>query len=167
MDGATDARVAGATRDSRPVPSVEGIHPRWWGRRCYIKHSAAAAVDRPAVLFALVEANDLEGDLLQGKLLANSADELECVCIGIGGGAQLNLNRFSGKVRKALLKFPVKNEGDIGIKLLLQLEELQLLPCPRTNLVHSQNNLVGASVMRQRVENTWMLQALQLCGNHW
>ena len=49
-------------------------------------------------------------------------------------GAQLDFDRFGSQIGKALLKFSVKNEGEIGIKLLLQLEELEFLPCPRTHL---------------------------------
>ena len=81
---------------------------------------------------------------------------------GSCSGAQLDLDRFAGEVRKALLKFSIENEGEIGIKLLLQLEELELLPCPRTDLVHGKNKLIGASVMRQRIKNTRMFQAV-----HW
>ena len=108
-----------------------------------------------------MEANDLEGYLLKGKLLANTADKLERSGIGIVHGAQLNFDRFRRQVGKALLKFSVKNEGDIGIKLLLQLEELELLACPRTHLVHGKNQLIGASVVCERVKNTWMFQTVQ------
>ena len=95
-------------------------------------------------------------------MFANTTDELERFCIGIVGGAQLDFDRFGGKVRKALLKFSIQNKGQIGIKLLLQLEELELLPCPGTDLVHGKNNLIGASVVRQCIENTGVFQTI-----HW
>ena len=56
----------------------------------------------------------------------------------------------------AFLELKLENE-----KLREELKELQLFPCPRTHLVHGKNNFVGASVMCERIKNTWMFQAAQ------
>ena len=109
-----------------------------------------------------MKANDLESYLLEGKLLASTIDKSERFGMGIVQGAQLNFDRLGSQFGKTLLKFSVKDEGDVGIQLLLELEELQLLPCPRTSFVHGEHNLIGASVVCQRIENTRMFQTVQL-----
>ncbi len=121
----------------------------------------AVAAGRTAIAFDLFEADDLEPYLLEGKLLANTGNKFQRFNIKIVQRAQLNFDQFRRQIGKAFLKFSIKNEGEVGIKLLLELKELQLFPCPRTHLVHGKNNFVGASVMCERIKNTWMFQAAQ------
>ena len=108
-----------------------------------------------------MEANDLEGYLLKRKLFASTADKLERFRVQIVHRAQLNFNRLGGEIGETLLKLSIKDEGEIGVKFLLKLKELELLAGPRTQLVHGQNKLVRARVMRKRIKNTRMFQTVQ------
>ncbi len=148
------------TNDVADLLIAEGSRRR--ERRRYNYHLVAVAAGQPTITFGLIEADDLERDLLEGKLLANTLDKLERLGIGIVHGTQLNLDRLRREVGKVLLKFSVENKGDIGIKLLLQLEELEILACPGTHRVDGQHHLIGASVMCERIENSRMFQAVQL-----
>ena len=118
---------------------------------------SSAAITRGACATAtfllLSDEHDLEPDLLQRELIPGPTKEAECPFRGLEGGAQLNADILAEEMRKVVLHLPIEDERDVGIELLLKLEELQLTMLPGTGLKHGEDEDILTGVVGKGVEH--------------
>lgn len=101
----------------------------------------------------LPDQNDLEADLLESKLVTGATQKLHRSLRRLVGGAQLDADRLAEQVGEVFLHLPVEDEGDIGVQLLLKLEELELPVLPGARLEHGEHEEILAGVMGKGVEH--------------
>src|SRR3977135_1008152 len=86
----------------------------------------AAAALFSASAHRFIDSEDFERYMLQGKLFADAAAEIECIPIGFVHRPELDFDMFGGELRKCLAQLSVEKEREVGIELLLELKELEL-----------------------------------------
>ena len=69
------------------------------------------------------------------------------------GSTKLDTHGFAKKMGKVLLHLSIKNEGDIGIKLLLELKELALSKVPGSGLEHRKDQDILTGVMGKCIKH--------------
>jgi len=84
----------------------------------------------PAVCNYFADYDNLKADLLECELVAGPSKKAHCLLRRFLGSTEFDTHRFSLQMGKVFLHLTVQDEGDIGIQLLLELEELSLSMLP-------------------------------------
>jgi len=101
----------------------------------------------------LPDHNHLEGDLLQGELVAGTAEESHRPLGGFVDGAEFNPDLLAREVGEVVPQLPVEDERHVGVELLLKLPELAIAQIPGSRLEHGEYEHVIARVMGKGVEH--------------
>ena len=101
----------------------------------------------------LSDQHDFEADLLESKLVTGATQKLHCSLRRLVGGAQLDADGLAEQVGEVFLHLPVEDEGDVGVQLLLKLEELELPMLPGARLEHGEHEEILAGVVGKGVEH--------------
>ncbi len=59
-------------------------------------------------------------------------------------------------------QFAIEEKGNVGVKFLLKLEELQVGIIPRPRLPHREEDLVGLRLVRKKIDHTGMFETARL-----
>lgn len=112
-----------------------------------------------ASLCLLPDQYHLETDLLKSQLVTGPAEETEGSLRGLEGGAQLDTHGLAKEIGKVVLHLPVENERDIGVQLLLKLEELLLPVLPGAGLEHGEHQDILTGIVGKGVEHSGSLDS--------
>lgn len=125
--------------------------------------TAAASAGRTcatAASFRLFADQDgLESDGLKGQLFTGTTKETHRALGGFVNSSKLDADRFSPQMGEVVRQFAVKDEGDVGVELLLKLPELTIAKLPRTLLEHGQHEDILAGIMGEGIEHSCPLDA--------
>lgn len=121
--------------------------------------TAAGGRSAAATFLLLADEHDLEAYLLQRELVPGAAKETKRTLRGLEGSAQLDADRLAQEMGKVVLHLPVEDERDVGVQLLLQLEELQLAMLPWTGLEHGEDEDILTGVVGKGVEHSGALDS--------
>jgi len=108
----------------------------------------------PAVCSHLADHDNLKADLLECELVAGPSKEAHCFLGRFLASTEFDPHGFSLKMGKIFLHLAVQDEGDIGIQLFLELEELSLSMLPGTGLEHRKHQDILAGVVGKGVQHT-------------
>jgi hypothetical protein len=107
-----------------------------------------------AFLQLIANQDDLETDLLKSELIAGPAQELHRPPRGLMRSTQLHTDGLFSQTGERFLHLPVKNERDIGVELLLKLEELKISMLPSARFKHRQHEDILLRVMDKGIQHT-------------
>jgi len=91
--------------------------------------------------------------MLESKLIAGTPQESKGTLGGFVGSTKFDTHGFAKKMWEVLLHLPIKNEGNIGIKLLLELKELALSEVPGSGLEHRKDQDILTGVMGKSIKH--------------
>lgn len=121
--------------------------------------ASAGAPSAAATLGLLPDEHHLEPDLLKGELVTGPSEETERPLGGLKGGSELDADGLAEEMGKVVPHLPVEDEGDVGIELLLQLEELEFAMLPGTGLEHGEHEDILAGIVGKGVEHPGTLDS--------
>lgn len=106
-----------------------------------------------ASLRLLPDQHHLERDLLKCQLIPYACQKAQGTLRGFEGGAQLDADRLAEEMGKVFLHLAVEDEGDVGVELLLKLEQLALPMLPRAGLEHGEDQDILTGVVRKCIKH--------------
>ena len=112
--------------------------------------SAAATTFRKC---DLPDDDDLEGDLLEGQLIAGPTQESHRTFGRLVDGPEFDPDGLARQMGEVVLQLPVEDERDIGIELFLKLPKLAVAEIPGSRLEHGEHEHIVTRVMGKGVEH--------------
>ena len=110
-----------------------------------------AAATRAAVTF--VGHDHFHCDFLERDLVVDQVEQPEGAFIRHVVATEFDARGFSGEFRMRRDHLPVEHKGNVSVEFFLELVQLLIGPVPRSRLVHRQEDFIGVSVVRKKIDH--------------